>query len=256
MARSGMDLKMAKLLASAAICKNGGVTDWYQRHGYREQVMSSSNHPIIVPFDSDIEEAFSSLNVPDYFPATPGNTSPDSSNDLTKTSTSEPPAMTQAAIKKLVADSVSAALEAQAATMASTSNPNRNTGPTRTPVTKTRNYKEFINCQPFYFNSMEGAVDLIRWFERTELVFSCSKCAEENKVTFTTGTLTDDAFSGWNCDYAQPMGIDQANRTTWTELKRLLTNKYYPQTEVRKMEDKLYNLTIKGNDLKTYIRRF
>ncbi|GKE53608.1 hypothetical protein Tco_1488764, partial [Tanacetum coccineum] len=54
-----------------------------------------------------------------------------------RTSTSEAPAMTQAAIKKLVADSVTAALEAQAATMASTSNPNRNTEPTRTPVAKT-----------------------------------------------------------------------------------------------------------------------
>ncbi|GKD51815.1 reverse transcriptase domain-containing protein, partial [Tanacetum coccineum] len=158
--------------------------------------MSLSIHPIIVPSYSDIEDAFSSTNVPDYFPATPRNTSPDSSNDLTKyilatlvfsplhddpymeimqaydatddelpipplqapivppteisppkyietpvespipispsslvgssspvrmppkrMSTSEAPAMTQAAIKKLVADSVSAALEAQATTM-------------------------------------------------------------------------------------------------------------------------------------------
>ncbi|GJU66225.1 putative reverse transcriptase domain-containing protein [Tanacetum coccineum] len=73
--------------------------------------------------------------------------------------------MTQAAIKKLVADSVTTALEAQAATMAGTSNPNRNTGPTGTPVAKTRNYKEFISCQPFYFNGTEGAVGLIRWQE-------------------------------------------------------------------------------------------
>ncbi|GJT89325.1 reverse transcriptase domain-containing protein [Tanacetum coccineum] len=42
--------------------------------------------------------------------------------------------MTQAAIRKLVADSVTEALEVQAATMANASNPNRNTGPTRTPV--------------------------------------------------------------------------------------------------------------------------
>ncbi|GJY91440.1 hypothetical protein Tco_0506636 [Tanacetum coccineum] len=35
-----------------------------------------------------------------------------------RTSTSEAPAMTQAVIRKLVADSVTAALEAQAATMA------------------------------------------------------------------------------------------------------------------------------------------
>nr|GEX80902.1 hypothetical protein [Tanacetum cinerariifolium]GEY31519.1 hypothetical protein [Tanacetum cinerariifolium] len=45
--------------------------------------MSSSNHPIIASLDPDIEDAFSSTNVPDYFPATQGNTSLDSSNDLT-----------------------------------------------------------------------------------------------------------------------------------------------------------------------------
>ncbi|GJU15128.1 reverse transcriptase domain-containing protein [Tanacetum coccineum] len=148
-----------------------------------------------------------------------------------RASTSEAPAMTQAAIRKLVADSVTAALEAQAATMASASNPNRNTNLTGTPVVKMGNYKEFISCQPFYFNGTEGAVGLIR-------------C-----------TLTDDALSWWNA-YAQPIGIEQANQITWTELKRLLTNKYCPRTEIRKMEEELYNLIVKGNDLKPYVRRF
>nr|GFA47079.1 reverse transcriptase domain-containing protein [Tanacetum cinerariifolium] len=121
-------------------------------------------------------------------------------------STSEAPSMTQVSIKKLVVDSVTTALEPQAATMENANNPNRNIGPTGIPVVKTGNYKEFISCQPFYFNGAEGAVGLIRWFERTELVFSRSKCAEENKVIFATGTLTDDALSWWNA-YAQPMGI-------------------------------------------------
>nr|GEU34360.1 reverse transcriptase domain-containing protein [Tanacetum cinerariifolium] len=112
-----------------------------------------------------------------------------------KTLTSAAPAMTQAAIRQLVADSVATALEAQAATMASNNNPNRNTEPRETPVAKTGNYKEFIRCQLFYFNGTEGAFGLIRWFERTESVFSRSNCAEENKVTFSTGTLTDDALS-------------------------------------------------------------
>ncbi|GKA28121.1 reverse transcriptase domain-containing protein [Tanacetum coccineum] len=171
-----------------------------------------------------------------------------------RTSTSETPAITLAAIQQLINDGISSALKAQAASMASDSNPNRNTGPTGTLVAKTGNYKEFISCQPFYFNGTEGAVNLIRWFERTESVFSCSNCAEENKVAFATGTLTDDALSWWN-SYAQPIGIEQANRITWTELKRLLTNKYCPRTEVKKMEDEFYNLVVKGNDLKTYIRR-
>ncbi|GJR25553.1 reverse transcriptase domain-containing protein [Tanacetum coccineum] len=151
--------------------------------------------------------------------------------------------MTQAAIRQLITDGIAAALEAQAATMA---NINRNV---------ISNYKGFMNCQPSYFNGTEGAVGLIRWFERTESVFSRSKCAEEDRVTFATGTLTDDALSWWNA-YAQPIGMEQANRITWTELKRLLTNKYCPRTEVKKMEDEFYDLVVKGNDLKTYIRRF
>nr|GEY19126.1 reverse transcriptase domain-containing protein [Tanacetum cinerariifolium] len=102
--------------------------------------------------------------------------------------------MTQDAIRKLVADSVTATLEAQAATMANTDNLNKNTGPRETLIAKRRNYKEFISCQPFYFNCTKGAVGLISWFERTESVFSRSNCAEENKVTFATGTLTDEAL--------------------------------------------------------------
>ncbi|GJW65514.1 hypothetical protein Tco_0117398 [Tanacetum coccineum] len=92
-------------------------------------------------------------------------------------------------------------LEAQVATMENT---NRNV---------ISNYKGFMSCQPSYFNGTEGAVGLIRWFECTESVFSRSKCVEEDKVTFATGTLTDNALSWWNA-YAQPIGIEQANRIT------------------------------------------
>ncbi|GJW01719.1 reverse transcriptase domain-containing protein [Tanacetum coccineum] len=154
-----------------------------------------------------------------------------------------------------IIEKIQAPLKAQAASMASTSNPNRNIRPTRTPVAKMGNYKEFVSCQPFYFNGTEGAVSLIRWFEQTESVFSRSHCAEENKVTYVTGTLTDDALSWWN-SYAQPIGINQANQITWTELKRLLTDKYCPRTEIKKIEDEFYGMTINGSDLKTYIRRF
>nr|GEU70575.1 hypothetical protein [Tanacetum cinerariifolium] len=46
--------------------------------------MSSSPHSTIVPFDSDIENTFSSTNILNYFSASPGSISPDSSNDFTK----------------------------------------------------------------------------------------------------------------------------------------------------------------------------
>ncbi|GKB91744.1 putative reverse transcriptase domain-containing protein [Tanacetum coccineum] len=111
-----------------------------------------------------------------------------------------------------------------------------------------------MSCQPSYFKCTKGAVGLIHWFERTELVFLRSNCTEDSKVKFATGTLTEDALSWWN-SFAQPIGIEEAYKTTWSELKKLLTKKYYPRTEVKKIEDEFYSLTVKGNDLKTYNKR-
>ncbi|GJX97754.1 hypothetical protein Tco_0353552 [Tanacetum coccineum] len=91
--------------------------------------------------------------------------------------------MTQAAIRKLVADSVTAALEAQALTMANTNNTTR---PREAPVAKTV----------------------------TESVFSRSNCTEDCKVKFATGTLTEEALSWWNF-FAQPIGIEEAYKITW-----------------------------------------
>ncbi|GKE07138.1 reverse transcriptase domain-containing protein [Tanacetum coccineum] len=159
-----------------------------------------------------------------------------------RTSTSEAPTMTQAAIKKLVADSVSAALEAQAANMANTDNTTR---PREAPVARKCSYKEFMSCQPINFKGTEGAVGLIRWFERTESVFSRSNCTEDCKVKFATGTLTEEALSWWN-SFAQPIGIEEAYKITWVEFKKLLIKKYYPRTEVQKMEDEFYHLTVKS----------
>ncbi|GJV16329.1 hypothetical protein Tco_1361652 [Tanacetum coccineum] len=112
-----------------------------------------------------------------------------------RTSTSEEPVMTQAAIKKLVADSVSAALEAQDANMANTDNTTR---PREAPVARQCSYKEFMSYQPINFKGTEGTIRLIRWFKQTESVFSRSNCTEDCKVKFATGTLSEEALSWWN----------------------------------------------------------
>ncbi|GJW70102.1 reverse transcriptase domain-containing protein [Tanacetum coccineum] len=139
-----------------------------------------------------------------------------------KTSTSEAPSMTQAAIRKLVADSVTVALEAQAATIANADNTNRKIGEREDPVARKCRYKEFMSCQPINFKGSKGAVELIRWFERTKSVFSRSNYTEDCKVKFATEAFDKEVLS----------------------------------TEVQKMEDEFYHLTVKGNDLKTYVRRF
>ncbi|GKE26181.1 hypothetical protein Tco_1441565 [Tanacetum coccineum] len=137
----------------------------------------------------------------------------------------EPNESDVSAIKKLVVDSVSAALEAQAPTMANTDNTNRNTGQSGTHVVRKCSYKEFMSCQPFNFKGTEGAVGLIRWFKRTESVFLRSNYTEDCKVKFGTGTLTEEALSWWN-SFAQPIGIKEAYKITWSEFKQLLIKKF------------------------------
>nr|GEZ50491.1 hypothetical protein [Tanacetum cinerariifolium] len=73
-----------------------------------------------------------------------------------RSSTSEASTMSQVAIRKLVADSITAALETQTTTMAEADNSIK-----EIPIAKIEKYKEFISCQPFYFNGIEGVVGLI-----------------------------------------------------------------------------------------------
>ncbi|GJU64661.1 hypothetical protein Tco_1246496 [Tanacetum coccineum] len=76
------------------IIKMGVLQSGIRAHGYREQgIMSTPEYiyPIIILSDSDVEDTFSSTHSPDYIPAlsdyslaSPGNTSPNFSDDLTK----------------------------------------------------------------------------------------------------------------------------------------------------------------------------
>nr|GEU88570.1 reverse transcriptase domain-containing protein [Tanacetum cinerariifolium] len=43
---------------------------------------------------------------------------------------------------------------------------------------------------------------------------------------------------------------------TWEVLKKKITDKYCPQGEIKKLEIKLWNLKVKGNDVSTYTERF
>nr|GEV40173.1 reverse transcriptase domain-containing protein [Tanacetum cinerariifolium] len=153
--------------------------------------------PILPPLYEPGEDSYSVLSYVDRMPPK-------------RTSTSETPAITLATIQRLITDGIAAALKTQSI---NTNDTNRNLEPRETPVAKRGNYKEFISCQPFYFNGTKRAVNLVCWFKQTESVFSRSNCAEENRVTFATGTLTDDALSWWNA-YAQPIRIEQANKIT------------------------------------------
>ncbi|GJU90869.1 reverse transcriptase domain-containing protein [Tanacetum coccineum] len=68
----------------------------------------------------------------------------------------------------------------------------------------------------------EGVVVLSQWFENMESVFHISNCAVENQKA----------------------------------LKKMMTIKYCPRGEIKKLEIELWNLKVKGTDVASYTLRF
>ncbi|GKA51563.1 putative reverse transcriptase domain-containing protein [Tanacetum coccineum] len=116
-------------------------------------------------------------------------------------------------------------------------------------------YITFMNCDPQPFKGTEGAVGLCQWFEKLEYVFRISDCKERDKVKFTTATLQGRALTWWNGRIAS-MGIDAANGTLWTEVRKWMTKEFCPQSVLQRMEQELYNLKLKGTDIDGYTNRF
>nr|GEW18753.1 putative reverse transcriptase domain, ribonuclease H-like domain, aspartic peptidase domain protein [Tanacetum cinerariifolium] len=92
-------------------------------------------------------------------------------------------------------------------------------------ITRLCFHAEFMKCQPLNFKGTEVVVGLTRWIEKMESVFNISGYAIENLVKFATCTLLGSALPWWN-------------------------------GEIKKLEIKLWNLKVKGNDVLTYTERF
>nr|GEV44515.1 putative reverse transcriptase domain-containing protein [Tanacetum cinerariifolium] len=104
-------------------------------------------------------------------------------------------------------------------------------------------------------NEANRAVGLIRWIEKTEMVFTVSKCIEANKVVFDAATFQDRALTWWNSQVAT-LGIEVVTRKTWAEMKVMMTEEFCPPEEIQRMEGKLWNLRVKEMDISSYTTRF
>ncbi|GKB02892.1 putative reverse transcriptase domain-containing protein [Tanacetum coccineum] len=82
-----------------------------------------------------------------------------------------------------------------------------------------------------------------------ESVFNISGFAIENQVKFATYTLLGAALTWWNSQI-RTLGPD-SYLMTWEVLKKKMTDKYYPQGEVKKLEIEFWNL----KKLRTLLRK-
>ncbi|GJW79073.1 putative reverse transcriptase domain-containing protein [Tanacetum coccineum] len=116
-------------------------------------------------------------------------------------------------------------------------------------------YPNFIKCQPLNFKGTECIVGLSQWIEKMESVFHINGCAIENQVKFATYTLLGVALTWWD-GHMRTLGHDAAYAMTWGTFKKKLTDKYYPNSEIKKLGIELWNLKVMGNDVAAYTQRF
>nr|GEW07302.1 putative reverse transcriptase domain-containing protein [Tanacetum cinerariifolium] len=110
-----------------------------------------------------------------------------------------PPPLTQDTVNHMIQESVEAAIRAERERVQNEAN--RTEGPNVAPVAR--------EC-------------LIRWIEKTEMVFTVSKCNEANKA----------------------------------EMKMMMMEEFCPLEEIQMMEGELWNLRVKEMDISSYTTRF
>ncbi|GJZ59518.1 putative reverse transcriptase domain-containing protein, partial [Tanacetum coccineum] len=96
-------------------------------------------------------------------------------------------------------------------------------------------YTAFLKCQPLNFKGTEGFAGLSQWFERIESVFLISNCTVEIQVKFATCTLHSVALTWWNT-HVKTVGHDAAYGMPWKTLMKMMTDKYCPRNEIKKLE--------------------
>nr|GFD06614.1 putative reverse transcriptase domain-containing protein [Tanacetum cinerariifolium] len=75
------------------------------------------------------------------------------------------------------------------------SNTNETGGQDSAPPVCEFTFSSFMKCNPTPFRGKEWAIEPCRWFEKSEMVFSISDCAERNKVKFAAATLQGRALT-------------------------------------------------------------
>ncbi|GJS37034.1 putative reverse transcriptase domain-containing protein [Tanacetum coccineum] len=164
--------------------------------------------------------------------------------------------VTNAQIQAMINEGVTAALAARDATRNGDDSHTSGTG-ARRPVQVAREctYPDFLKCQPLNFKGTEGVVGLTQWFEKMESVYSISNCTVACQVKFATCTLQGNALTWWN-SHVKTTTPEAAHAMPWRTLKKMMTDKYCPRGEIKKLEFEMWNLKVKGNDVVTYSQRF
>ncbi|GJX30195.1 putative reverse transcriptase domain-containing protein [Tanacetum coccineum] len=165
--------------------------------------------------------------------------------------------MTDVALKQLIAQGVANALAEHEANRNSRNgddnHDSRSGGRRRVPTTRECTYSDFLKCQPPNFKGTKGVIGMTQWFEKMESVLHISNYIVVCQIKFATCTLLGSTLTWWN-SHVKTVSHDVAYEIPWKTLKKMMTTKYCPRREIKKLEIEIWNLKVKESDeLKKYV---
>ncbi|GJV06818.1 putative reverse transcriptase domain-containing protein [Tanacetum coccineum] len=144
------------------------------------------------------------------------NTAPETTNNTS---------VTNAQLQAMINQGVTAALAARDADRNTNGDDSHNSGMGVRRTERTARectYTDFLKFQPLNFKGTEGVAVALTW---------------------------------WNT-HVKIVGHDAAYGMPWKILMKMVTDKYCPRNEIKKLEIKIWNLKVKGTDLTSYTQRF
>ncbi|GJY89990.1 reverse transcriptase domain-containing protein [Tanacetum coccineum] len=141
--------------------------------------------------------------------------------------------VTDAQLKALIYQGVADALAERDANRSRNGDDSHDSGTgvrRQTPVACECTYSDFLKCQPMNFK------------------VAC-------QIKFATCTLQGNAFTWWN-SRVKIVTHEVAYAMPWKTLKKMMTDKYCPRGEIKKLEIEMWNLKVKGTDVVSYNQRF
>ncbi|GJX29265.1 putative reverse transcriptase domain-containing protein [Tanacetum coccineum] len=164
--------------------------------------------------------------------------------------------VTNAQIQAMINEGVTAALATRDATRNGDDSHTSGTGARRpVQVAHECTYLDFLKCQPLNFKGTKGVVGLTQWFEKMESVYNISNCTVACQVKFATCTLQGNSLTWWN-SHVKTTTPEATHAMPLRILKKMMTDKYCPRGEIKKLEFEMWNYKVKGTDVVTYSQRF
>nr|GFC60216.1 hypothetical protein [Tanacetum cinerariifolium] len=174
---------------------------------------------------------------------------------ITPAPTATTTTVTEVQLQALINQGVAAAMAEAEASRVRNGYGSNDSGPRLAQAVRECTYLDFLKCQPLNFKGTEGVVGLTQWFEKMKYVFNINNCTEACQVKYAACTLQGVALTWWN-SHVKTVTLEVAQAFPWKTLKKMMTDKYCPRGEIKKLETEMWELKTKGMDVIGYSRHF